>query len=130
MLSHMTMAAPVALITLWIYLDRRAVLGPNAALWETARLMGPALAATAAIILFVFAAAAASPAGMRIGRYLPFRADNFLRALGPIIPWILGLPWLRSWFAPLLGGIAAVAAFARPPAWLGPPARLYAVLIL
>src|SRR5205085_464030 len=66
MLSHMTMAAPVALIALWTYLDRRRAEGPARALRESTRLMGPAFVATAAVVLFVFAAAAASPTGMQL----------------------------------------------------------------
>src|SRR5690348_15714524 len=48
MVSHMTMAAPVALASLWFYLERRAQSGPEKALPDTLRLMGLALATTAA----------------------------------------------------------------------------------
>ena len=44
MLSQMTMAAPVALVALWTYLERRAALGPAAAMRRSVRLMMPALA--------------------------------------------------------------------------------------
>lgn len=130
MLSHMTMAAPVALITLWHYLDRRSVLGSDGALRETLRLMGPALGAAAAVVMFVLAAAAASPTGMRIGGYLPFRADDFLQALGDIASATPGLPLSASWLAALLAAILALGLFIRQPAWMGSRARLYAVLIL
>jgi uncharacterized membrane protein len=67
MLSHMTMAAPVAIATLWAYLERRSQAGPNAAVPWTLRLMGPALATTAAVVVFIFTAAELSPTGMRLG---------------------------------------------------------------
>ena len=57
MLSHMTMAAPVALVGLWVYLERRAADGPGIAARDTTRLMAPAFAATAGVVLFVFAVA-------------------------------------------------------------------------
>src|SRR4051812_18104619 len=41
MLSHMTMAAPVGMIGLWVYLERRAASGPAQAMRNTARLMAP-----------------------------------------------------------------------------------------
>ena len=81
MLSHMTMAAPVGLIALWFYLERRAAAGPAKAMRDAARLMGPALAATAAVVAFVFAAAAASPTGMQLGGYLPFAWHEFFAGL-------------------------------------------------
>ena len=130
MLSHLTMAAPVAVVALWVYLDRRAALGPAAAMRETARLMGPALAATAAVVLFVFAAAAASPTGMQLGGYLPFGWVSFLTALNDLTEWTVGLGFFQTWLAPLALALAALWIGFRPPRWLGGRARLYAILIL
>lgn len=130
MLSQMTMAAPVALVTLWVYADRRATLGPVGALRYAARLMGPALTATAAVLLFVFAAAAASPTGMRLGGYLPFDGRDFTGALDDVVRWTLGLTLLRTWLAPLLLALVALWLALRPPRWLGRRARLYAFLLL
>jgi hypothetical protein len=130
MFSHLTMAAPVALATLWFYLERRAEAGPRTALAETLRLMGPAVAAAAAALLFVFIAAALSPTGMRLGGYLPFAAPHYAAALDDLALWSAGLaaPW--PWLMPLLlGGVALWVALRRPD-WLGSRARLYALLIL
>ena len=130
MLSHMTMAAPVALVALWTYLERRAALGPAAAMRTSVRLMMPALLATAAVVAFVFAAGAASPTGMQLGGYLPFSWREFAAGLNDMTGWTAGLNLLRDWVAP--GALAATALWigARPPKWLGGRARLYAILIL
>jgi hypothetical protein len=130
MLSHMTMAAPVAIATLWSYLERRSQFGPKAALRWTVRLMGPALATTAGVIVFVFTAAALSPTGMRLGGYDPFSAPHYAAALDDLALWSAGFsaPW--PWLAPLLLGLVAMLIALRPPQWLGSRARLYALLIL
>lgn len=130
MFSHMTMAAPVAIATLWYYLERRTELGPSGALWPTLRLMGPALVATAGVVLFVFTAAALSPTGMRLGGYEPFSAAHFAAALNDLGLWSIGLgtPW--PWLVPLVLGVAALAIAVARPHWLGSRARLYALLIV
>jgi hypothetical protein len=130
MFSHMTMAAPVAVAALWFYLERRTVLDPRAALSDTARLMGPALVATAAVVLFVFTAAILSPTGMRLGGYEPFSLRHYAAALNDLASWTVGFggPW--PWVAPLVLGAAALAIGVARPAWLGSRARLYALLIL
>ena len=130
MLSHMTMAAPVGIAALWVYFERRAELGPAAALPATARLMGPALVATVSVILFVFTAAALSPTGMRLGGYQPFSAPHYAAALDDLALWSTGLsaPWL--WSIPLLLGAGALGIAVQRPMWLGSRALLYALLIL
>lgn len=130
MLSHLTMAATVALVTLWIYLDRRAALGPLAAVRKTARLAGPSLAATAAVVVLVFAAAAASSTGLRLGGYLAFSWRDYGASLGDLATWTVGIGLDPAWMGP--AAVALVAAFLalRPPQWLGSRARLYAILIL
>lgn len=130
MLSHMTMAAPVGLVALWVYLDRRAAHGPAQALRTTVRLMGPAIAATAGIVALVFAAAWASPTGMRLGGYLPFRWSDYAVALDDLTRATVGLSALRPWAGPLVIGLVALAVAIRPPQWLGSRGRLYALLIL
>ena len=130
MFSHLTMAAPVAIAALWFYLEKRTETAPSAALLATARFMGPALVATAALVVFVFAAAMASPSGMRLGGYEPFSALQFASALNDLALWSIGLgaPW--PWLAPLIVGLAAAAMLVVRPNWLGSRARLYALLIL
>ena len=129
MLSHMTMAAPVALAALWFYLEQRAQAGPDKALSETLRLMGPAIAATAGFVAFVFTAGALSATGFRLGGYEPFALGHFTMALDDLALWSAGFssPW--PWLVPLLvGGVAVLVAYRRP-GWLGSRARLYALLI-
>jgi hypothetical protein len=130
MLSHLTMAAPVALVTLWVYLDRRRALGAGQALRSTARLMGPALAATVAIAGFVFAAAAASPTGMRLGGYDPFDWTGYVGALDALAQGTIGASSLVPWIAPLVIGVGAAATAIRAQPWLGARGRFYAILIL
>ena len=130
MFSHMTMAAAVAIAALWVYLEWRHERGPRQALPAALGLMGPALLATAAVIIFVFTAAELSPTGMRLGGYEPFSAGSYAAALDDLALWSLGFgaPW--PWLPPIcLGGLALLIGFVRP-VWLGPRARLYALLIL
>lgn len=130
MFSQLTMAAPVVLVAAWVYVERRREVGPSAAMRETARLMGPTLAATAAVILFVAAAAAASPTGMRLGGYAPFAWGDYEGALDNLSGWTLGVSAIAPWLGPLLIAVIAIALASRPPVWLGSRGRLYALLIL
>ena len=95
-----------------------------------ARLLGPSLVATAGVVLFVFAAAAASPTGMQLGGYVPFAWRDFFAALNDLTGWTAGLDLLRDWVAPVLLAAVALWIGLRPPKWLGGRARLYAILIL
>jgi len=130
MFSHLTMAAPVGIATLWFYFERRISDGPAAAMPATFRLMGAALGAAAGAVLFVFLAAMASPTGMRVGGYEPFSAARYAIALDDLSLWSAGLgsPW--PWLVPLFLAAAAVAIARRRPEWLGSRASLYALLIL
>lgn len=130
MFSHLTMAAPIAIATLWVYLEWRAERGPRDALPATLRLMGPALAATVGAVAFVFTAAALSATGMRLGGYEPFSSPHYAAALDDLALWSAGFgaPW--PWLVPLLLGGAALLIIIRRPHWLGSRALLYALLIL
>lgn len=130
MLSHMTMAAPVGIAALWFYLERRGQAGPDRAIRDAVRTMGPALLITAAVPVFVFVAASLSPTGMRIGGYEPFALGHYTAALDDLALWSAGFssPW--PWLVPLLIGALALFIALRPPEWLGSRARLYALLIL
>ncbi len=130
MLSHMTMAAPVALISLWAYLERRAAEGPARGLRTIAKLMGPALVIVAAVPAFVVVAGVMSPGGMRVGGYVPFDWRDYREALGDLAGWTLGMTELPGWIALLASALIAMVLALRPPRWLESHARLYAVLIL
>lgn len=129
-LSHLTMVAPVGLLTLWVYCVRRAADGPDAALRSTARVMGPALAAAALVVAGVIAAAQASPTGMQVGGYAPFTAGMFATALDELIATTLGLSLGNVWLGPLLLGLAVAVLALRPPQWIGRRRWLYPLLIL
>ena len=130
MFSHLTMAAPVAIAATWYYLERRATHGPRAALLETARLMGPALAASLGVILFVLAAAAMSPTGMRLGGNEHFSPVGYAAALNDLALWSAGFGSPLPWLVPLAAGAIALLIAARPPDWAGERTRLYVLLIL
>ena len=130
MFSHLTMAAPVAIAATWYYLERRATLGPRLALFSTARLMGPALAASLGVILFVFAAAAVSSTGMRLGGNQHFSFALYAAALNDLALWSAGFGSPFPWLVPLAIGAAALFIAVRPPAWAGEKTRLYVLLIL
>lgn len=130
MLSHLTMAAPVVLMSLWVYQDRRAFEGPTRGLRTSANLMGPALVIAAAVPVFVFVAAAISPDGMRVGGYVPFDWRDYGAALGELARWTLGTTELPGWIALLASAAIALVLALRPPQWLGSRARLFAILIL
>ena len=130
MFAHLTMAAPVAIATIWLYLEWRTTLGPRLALFGTIRFMGPALAATFGVILFVFAAAAMSPIGMRLGGNDPFSPELYVAALDDLALWSAGFRLPLPWLVPLAAGAAALLIAVRPPDWAGPRTRLYVLLIL
>ena len=130
MFSHMTMAAPVAIATLWAYLELRAAQGPDKAIGATLDLMGPALLGTLGAVIFVFAAASLSTTGMRLGGYEPFSAAHYVAALDDLALWTAGLSAPLPWIVPLALGLVALAIALRRPQWLGSRARLYALLIL
>jgi hypothetical protein len=130
MLSHMTMGAPVALITLWVYLDRRRTEGPKQGLRTTARTMGPAAVVAAAVPILVIIAGMMSPSGMRVGGYVPFSWEDLFRALGDLSAWTFGFTMVPAELP--LGAVALMTALVavRPPKWLGTRSLLYPILIL
>src|SRR5206468_1190392 len=107
MFSHLTMAAPVVLLALWVYVERRGA-DERTALPHALRMMGPALVAVVAAVAFVFAAAAISPTGMRLGGYVPFIAGEYGVALDDLGLWSAGLSLPFAWLMPLLIGVTAV----------------------
>lgn len=130
MFSHLTMAAPIAIATLWFYLECRSAHGPAAAIPATLRLMGPALAATAGAVLFVFIAAATSATGMRVGGYEPFTAAHYVVALDDLSLWSVGLGSPLPWLVPLVLAAGVFELARRRPEWFGSRATLYALLVL
>lgn len=130
MLSNLTMLAPVVLLTLWIYLERRSSIGSAKAVRSAIAIMGPALIASVAVLLLVLAAAMASRTGLQVGGYTPFSFHGYAVALANLTGWTAGLTFRTEWLAIIaLAGIG-VAVFVRAPSAIGPRARLYGLLIL
>ena len=130
MLSHMTMAAVVGLVSLWVYFERRAVKGPSAALKYSLSLLAPSLIAAAAVPVLVFSAALLSPTGMRVGGYIPFSWEQYGEALSALAGWTFGLTATNGWLALPIVALAFALIILWPPRWLAERARLYAILIL
>jgi hypothetical protein len=130
MLSHLTMAAFVCLLSLWLFAVRRSERGPSDALRTTARIMGPQLVACGAVIAGVFAAASASPEGMQVGGYSPFTADRYALALSDLSVTTLGFSFGPWWLVPSLLGLLAAWVAVRPPRWIGRWRYLLPLLIL
>jgi hypothetical protein len=130
MFSHMTMVAAVALTTLFVYVDLRTAVGTKEAVPATARLMGPAIGASIAVVVLVLAAAFASATGMRVGGYAPFKLREYGMALDQLSGWAIGLAAVPWWLRLLVIGLGAAAVALRPPPWLGSRGRLYGILIL
>lgn len=130
MLSNLTMLAPVGLLTVWVYLEKRAAVGATAAVPATLALMGPGIAACGAVLALVLGAAFMSPTGLQVGGYMPFTFPDYAVALSDLTGWTLGLTFSFRWVAiPVLLAIGMLL-IARPPGWLGRRAKLYGMLIL
>jgi len=129
-LSQLTMGAPIVLLTLWVYLEKRSSVGVRAAMVDTLRLMGPALGASAAALLLAVVPAVVSRTGLQTGGYNPFTVHNYLTGLSNLETWTVG------WTFPA-GGLAVVALLGIGVAILvrhslvaRSQARLYGILIL
>jgi hypothetical protein len=130
MLSHLTMLAPVGLLTVWIYLAKRSTLGGARALPATLALMGPGVATCGAVLLMVLVAAKLSPTGMQVGGYMPFSFGDYGSALSNLMDWTVGVSFGVQWIAPIALLALGALLIARQPQWLGNRARLYGILIL
>ena len=129
MFSQLTMAAPVALLALWVYLERRSRVGRRRVLRQDARLMGPALAATAASSCSCSPPRRPARPACGSAATCPFDVDRLRSALDDLSAG-------RSAFRDRRAGSVrcssrrAVRAGLAPAGWLGSRARLYALLIL
>lgn len=130
MLSNLTMLAPMALVTVWIYWEKRASVGSTRAIPATLAIVGPAIGACVLVLALVLGAAFASPTGLQLGGYIPFSFGDYSVALSNLTAWTLGLTFSFRWLAILaLAGIGT-AIIVRPPVSMGSRARLYGLLIL
>jgi hypothetical protein len=129
-LSHLTMIAPIGILCLWVYLEKRSSTDVDRAMTDTVALMGPALATSAGTLLLMLVPAILSPTGLQTGGYNPYRFQTYAVGLSNMEVWTAGLMFPAPWLAvvALLGVGAAVLV--QAPAAIGPRARLYGLLIL
>ena len=129
-LSHLTIVAPLGLLCLWVYIEKRSSMGTPRAIAETLSLMGPAVAASGAALLVMLIPAMLSATGLQTGGYNPHSFHNYAVGLSNMESWAVGLTFPLRWLAIVaLVGIGA-AMLVRPPAAMGPRAGLYGLLIL
>ena len=129
-LSHLTMLAPIALLSLWVYLEKRSSIGAPGAIADTLALMAPAFLACAGVLVLMLLPAIVSPTGLQTGGYNPFSFHNYVVGLSNMETWTAGLMFPTHWLAivALLG--IGVAILVRPPDPMRSRSRLYGVLIL
>lgn len=126
-LAQVLMVAPLLAMTAWagIVLWRRD--GFRAAFIAVARTLGPALTASALVILVMLLAARAAPAGFTIGSYRAFGLADWTAGVAGAVAWTLGVQ--PGGLGIALFGLAAAAALL-----IGrrgdPRAPLYALLLL
>lgn len=98
MLAHVSMLFGIAALVGWMVIIE-ARRGPRlAALLTCLRFSARALAAVALVLLMIFAGAAASPEGLRMGSVTPFSLLAFVDAVAHMLAYTLGWPWLAgSW---------------------------------
>lgn len=129
-LSQLTILAPLMLLSLWVYLEKRPSLGGNRAMAATLALMAPAFFACAAVLLLILLPPILSPTGLQTGGYNPFSFDNYILGVSNMESWTLGLTLPLRTFAVVALLCLGVAMLVRPPAWMRSRARLYGLLIL
>ena len=130
MLSHLTMAAFVGLFTLWVFAVRWSELKFTDALFNTNRVMGPAVTMCGLVIAGVFTAANFSAKEYQVGNYSPFTTDRYALALSDLTTTTIGAnsgPW---WFLPSLIALIAASLAISPPRWIGRWRFLLPLLIL
>jgi hypothetical protein len=129
-LSHLTMIAPIGLLCLWVFLEKRSSVGTPRAIAKSLALMGPTLAACGAALAAILLPAILSQTGLQTGGYNPHTFRNYALGLSNMESWTAGLTFPLRWLAIVaLLGIGG-ALLVRPPAAMGSRARLYGLLIL
>jgi Dolichyl-phosphate-mannose-protein mannosyltransferase len=129
-LSHLTMLAPVVLLTLWVYLEKRSSTDVPRAMSDTLALMAPACLACAAMLLVTVLPAILSPTGLQTGGYNPFSYGNYVVGLSNMESWTAGLVFPERPIALVALFGVGVALLVWPPVVMGSRARLCGVLIV
>lgn len=112
MLAHVSLLFGVAALTGWVAIEAKRRRAWRPALIDTARLMGRAIVAVAAVLALVLIGALASRSGFRIGSLAAFSATSFFDALAYMVAFTLGWPFK----VPL--GLAAVLSIPIAAFWL------------
>jgi hypothetical protein len=98
MLAHVSMLFGVAALAGWMAIVEARSAPRLAALRTSLLFSARALAAVAVVLLMIFAGAAASPDGLRMGSITPFSLVAFVDAVAHMLAYTLGWPWLAgSW---------------------------------
>ncbi|MGN6269432.1 MAG: hypothetical protein ACTHM0_06015 [Sphingomonas sp.] len=126
-LAQVMMVAPLLAIIGWagIVLWRRQGLG--IAFRRTPAALGPALAASAVVLLVMLLAAHASPHGFTIGSYRPFAIADWITGIAGAVEWTLAIAAPSAWLA--LFGLAVAGALLTLRR-RDPRAPFYALLII
>ncbi|MBY8827645.1 hypothetical protein [Hephaestia mangrovi] len=126
-LAQAMMVVPLLAMTAWagITLWRRH--GFGAAFAIVLRALGPALAASAMVLLVMLLAARAAPHGFAIGSYQPFHLRDWIDGIAGAVRWTLGIAALNAWPA-LFGFITAMVLLISGRH--GHRTSLYVILIL
>jgi hypothetical protein len=98
MLAHVSMLFGVAALVGWLTIAEARSGSRFAALRNSLLFSTRAIAAVGVVLLMIFAGAAASPDGLRIGSITPFSLVAFVDAIAHMLAYTLGWPWLAgSW---------------------------------
>ncbi|MFP5456907.1 MAG: hypothetical protein ACLGHK_15610, partial [Alphaproteobacteria bacterium] len=98
MLAHVSMLFGVAALVGWMTIVQARSAPRLTALRTSLLFSARALAAVAVVLLMIFAGAAASPDGLRMGSVTPFSLVAFVDAVAHMLAYTLGWPWLAgSW---------------------------------
>ena len=107
-LGQVMMIAPLLAMTGWAVTVSWRRNGPGKVFRDTFGALGPALAASALVLLVMLLAAHASPHGFAIGSYRPFAAADWITGIAGAVEWTLAIAAPNGW--PALFGLLVASA--------------------
>lgn len=126
-LAQVMMVVPLLAMIAWAGFTLWQWRGFGAAFAIVLRALGPALAASAAVLVVMLLAARAAPHGFAIGSYQPFHLRDWVDGIAAAVRWTLGIAALDAWPA-LFGFVTAMVLLISSRH--GHRTALYAILIL
>lgn len=129
-LAQMTMVAPVVLLSAWVFLEKRLQSDFWSGVRHSLRIMGPAIAVAAGVVLLVTVPATLSPTGLQTGGYNPFTTEDYLLGIANLQSWTLGWTFLPHWLALVVLLSLGTALIFRSSFLPRSRSRLYGILIL